>query len=233
MQNAKHILLVEDEEHLLKIIKLNLELEGYSIETAITGAEALKKYQQSNFDLIILDVMLPEVNGYDVCEEIRKENTQVPILFLTAKGSSDEKVKGLKLGADDYLAKPFNLEELLLRVQILVKRSNSSISQKPIEAIVKFGNSEINFNTYEIKGVNGLKTEITKREIALLKLLIERSGQVVSREEILDIVWGTDVYPSSRTIDNYILAFRKYFEENQKEPKHFLSIRGVGYKFTY
>ena len=230
--NKYHILLVEDEEHLLKTIQLNLELEDYSVTTASTGIEALKKFQTNNFNLIILDVMLPEMNGFDVCETIRKENKIVPILFLTAKGSSNDRVQGLKLGADDYLTKPFNLEELLLRVQILIKR-NLSINE-PQKSIThySFGENEVNFITYEIKGVNGTSTEISKREIALLKFLIERKGEVVSREEILDAVWGTDVYPSSRTIDNYILAFRKYFEKNQREPQHFHSIRSVGYKFT-
>lgn len=228
----KKILLVEDEEHLLKTIQLNLELEGYTVTTAVTGIEALKEFRKAEFDLIILDVMLPELSGFDVCEEIRKENTKVAVLFLTAKGSGSDRIQGLKLGADDYLTKPFNLEELLLRIQILIRRSNPAVvSEKELE-VYTFGDNEINFITYEIKGANGQKTEITKREIALLKLLIQRKGEVVSREEILDIVWGKDVYPTSRTIDNYILAFRKYFEKNQREPLHFHSIRGVGYKFT-
>lgn len=226
------ILLVEDEEHLLKTIKLNLELEGYTVTSAITGIEALKEFHSTYFDLIILDVMLPEMTGFDVCETIRKENSKVPVLFLTAKGSESDRIQGLKLGADDYLTKPFNLEELLLRVQILIRRSNpTNGTKKNIETYV-FGENEINFMTYEIKGANGEKTEITKREIALLKLLIERKNEVISREEILDTIWGTDVYPSSRTIDNYILSFRKYFEKDQRNPQHFHSIRGVGYKFT-
>jgi|SRR3954466_13347914 len=230
--DAKKILLVEDEEHLLKTMLLNLELEGYEVKTASNGIDALKKFRSSALDLILLDVMLPEMNGFDVCEEIRKENTNVPILFLTAKGASEDKIRGLKLGADDYLTKPFNLEELLLRIQILLKRSTPTTdATKHIEQYT-FNNNEINFITYEIKGVNGTKTEISKREIALLRLLIERKGQVISRETILDEVWGIEAFPSSRTIDNYILAFRKYFEKNQKEPAHFHSIRGVGYKFT-
>lgn len=232
MVKSKHILLVEDEEHLLKTIQLNLELDGYIVSTASSGTEALKEFRKFDYKLIILDVMLPEMNGYDVCEEIRKENTKIPILFLTAKGSSEDKIHGLKLGADDYLTKPFNLEELLLRVQILIRRSSGNELVTKINEIINFGNNQVNFVTYEIIGTNNLQIEITKKEIALLKLLIERTGEVVSREEILDIIWGTDVYPSSRTIDNYILAFRKYFEENPKEPKHFHSIRGVGYKFT-
>jgi two-component system alkaline phosphatase synthesis response regulator PhoP len=228
----KKILLVEDEEHLLKTMLLNLELEGYEVKTAIDGIDALKKFRSTSFDLIILDVMLPELNGFDVCEEIRKENTRLPILFLTAKGTSSDKVKGLKLGADDYLTKPFNLEELLLRIQILLKRYVPPENTSKKFERYRFSDNEINFITYEIKGINGLQTEITKREIALLKLLIERKGEVISREKILDEVWGAEAFPSSRTIDNYIVAFRKYFEKNQKSPQHFHSIRGVGYKFT-
>jgi two-component system alkaline phosphatase synthesis response regulator PhoP len=229
--SVKNILLVEDEEHLLKTIQLNLELEGYTVTTAATGIEALKLFRKGQFDLILLDVMLPEIHGFDVCEEIRKENTQVAILFLTAKSSGNDRVQGLKLGADDYLTKPFNLEELLLRIQILLKRNKPATQEKSLEHYT-FGKNEINFKTFEIKGIEGRQFEITKREIALLKLLIGNAGKVVSREEILDAVWGTEVYPSSRTIDNYILAFRKYFEKTQKEPQHFHSIRGVGYKFT-
>jgi two-component system alkaline phosphatase synthesis response regulator PhoP len=226
----RKVLLVEDEEHLLKTIQLNLELEGYAVVPAVTGIDALKEFRKQAFDLIVLDVMLPEMNGFDVCEEIRKENTLVPVLFLTAKASSEDRITGLRLGADDYLTKPFNLEELLLRVQILLRRS-SGVAEKSLD-VYTFGNNKINFNTFEITDNNGEKREITKREIALLKLLIERKGEVVSREDILDKVWGTDVYPSSRTIDNYILSFRKYFEPNQREPQYFHSIRGVGYKFN-
>lgn len=229
--SSKHILLVEDEEHLLKTIQLNLELEGYTVSIANNGIEALKEFRKGEFNLIVLDVMLPEMNGFEVCEQIRKENTTIPLLFLTAKGSSSDKIQGLKLGADDYLTKPFNLEELLLRVQILLKRGNLQAESKKQLETYSFGGNSINFITYEIEGINGT-TQLSKKEIALLKLLIERKGEVISREEILDSVWGKDAYPSSRTIDNYILAFRKYFEKNQRDPLHFNSIRGVGYKFT-
>lgn len=229
--SKKKILLVEDEEHLLKTIQLNLELEGYEVITAMDGIGALKQFRSNSVDLILLDVMLPEIHGFDVCEEIRKEDGNVGILFLTAKDSSADRIRGLKLGADDYLTKPFNLEELLLRVQILLKRGKAVTPVKSMDRYT-FGKNEINFVTYEINGVDNKIITLTKKEIALLKLLIERAGEVVSREEILDNIWGTDVYPSSRTIDNYILAFRKYFETEQRSPKHFHSIRGVGYKFT-
>ena len=228
---SSRILLVEDEENLLKTIKLNLELEGNHVTTCSNGKNVLKEFRSARFDLVILDVMLPELDGFTICQSIRLENSHVPILFLTAKNSSDDKVAGLKLGADDYMTKPFNLEEFLLRVQNLIKRS------KPVESNIdlnsySFGKNEINFITYEISGNGKKKITITKREIQLLKLLIERKNEVVSREDILQTIWGVDVYPTTRTIDNYILAFRKYFEKNPRNPKHFHSVRGVGYKFT-
>ncbi len=228
----KKILLVEDEEHLLKIIQLNLELENYEVTTAVNGIDALKEFRKGSFDVILLDVMLPELNGFDVCEVIRSENARVPIMFLTAKGASADRIQGLKLGADDYLVKPFNLEELLLRVDILIRRSNPEPNKPEDILTYSFGGFQINFVTFQVTDEAGKITDITKKEIGLLKLLIQRKGEVVSREEILDVVWGVDAYPSSRTIDNYILAFRKLFEKDQKDPQHFHSIRGVGYKYT-
>lgn len=228
---TSRILLVEDEEHLLDAIKLNLELEGFEVETAVTGTVALKKAQEQRFNLIILDVMLPEMNGFVVCEKIRVNDTNTPILFLTAKDSSQDRVNGLKLGADDYLPKPFNLEELLLRVRVLVKHSVKGTKEETELQTFKFGENEVNFITYKAKGING-EYEMTKKEIALLKLLVEKKNTVVSREHILEYVWGYDIYPSTRTIDNFILSFRKYFEKDARNPEYFHSIRGVGYKFT-
>lgn len=224
------ILLVEDEESLLDIIKLNLELEGYEVTPVSNGRVALQEVRKNRYDLLILDVMLPEMDGFSICQAVRLENNPVPILFLTAKNSSEDRVYGLKIGGDDYLSKPFNLEELLLRVQLLLKR-NHGVTNKP-EDVLKFGNCEVNFITYEAKGYDGKKHPVTKREILLLKLLSERKNEVVSREEILEKIWGEDVSTTTRTIDNYIVAFRKYFEENPKEPKYFHSIRSVGYRFT-
>lgn len=224
------ILLVEDEENLLKTIKLNLELEGYIVATAETGTKAIQQFNKAKHDLIILDVMLPEISGFDVCEYIRKENKDIPILFLTAKGTSMDRVQGLKMGADDYLTKPFELEEFLLRVQNLLKRATKKSNDST--ELYKLGRFEINFSNYEVKNKKGEKRTLTNKEIQLLKLLIENKNKVVSRDMILENIWGADVYPTARTIDNYILAFRKYFENNSKEPQHFHSIRGVGYKFT-
>ncbi len=225
------ILLVEDEEHLLEALKLNLELEGYHVTTATDGKKALKLFKEERLNLVILDVMLPEIDGFKVAETIRLENTEVPILFLTAKNTSEDRVAGLKRGADDYLTKPFNLEELILRVGILVKRSLKGDDHKQLNSY-KIGDKTINFNNFEILVDSGETIALTKKETMLLKLLVERKGEAVSRETILETVWNYDVYPSTRTIDNFILSFRKYFESDSKNPKHFHSIRGVGYKYT-
>ncbi len=226
------ILLVEDEKTLLDAIKLNLELEGFEVVTATTGTQALKKFREQRFNLVVLDIMLPELDGYRVCQTIRSTNSETPILFLTAKDTSEDKVLGLKMGADDYLTKPFNLEELLLRVRVLVRHSLKGTTQEKNNHIYQFDGNEINFATYTAKGKSKKVFPLTKREAALLKLLIDKRNQVVSRKEILETVWGYDVFPTTRTIDNFILTFRREFEEDSRDPKYFHSIRGVGYKFT-
>ena len=225
------ILLIEDEEHLRETIKLNLVLEGYDVATASDGKAGLATFSEKRFDIIVLDIMMPEIDGYQVCQTIRSKDNEIPILILSAKGNSSDKVKGLKLGADDYLAKPFNLEELLLRIKKLLKRSDHSSLVLDELNIYEFGNNKINFKSFQVDRNDGKVANLSNREIMLLKLLIERKNEVVSRDEILERVWGYDVYPSTRTIDNYILAFRKYFEVDPKNPVYFISIRGVGYKF--
>ncbi|MFN0276913.1 MAG: response regulator transcription factor [Chitinophagales bacterium] len=225
------ILVVEDEDHIRENLKLNLELENYEIVAVPDGAKALKAFKEQRFNLVILDVMMPEMDGFDVCEQMRLEDMDTPILFLTAKDTSQDKIKGLKTGGDDYMTKPFNLEELLLRVKILLKRSAKTISATSEFSEYAFGDNKINFVTYDAEGVGGT-VKLTSKELKLLKLLIDRKNEVVSRQHILQTVWGYDVFPSTRTIDNFILAFRKYFEKDPKEPKFFHSIRGVGYKFT-
>lgn len=229
---AHRILLVEDEDHLRDVIRLNLELEGYAVTDAINGRIALEEIGQKRFDLMILDIMLPEIDGFQVCESVRLRSNNVPILIISAKGGGQDKIKGLKLGADDYLAKPFDLEELLLRVKILLKRSEVDKPSSANSEHYEFGSNSVDFSSYEITSFNGEKKLLSKKEIMLLRLLIDRKNTVVSREQILESVWGYDVYPSTRTIDNYILAFRKYFEEDPKAPKYFISIRGIGYKFS-
>jgi two-component system, OmpR family, alkaline phosphatase synthesis response regulator PhoP len=223
------ILLVEDEENIRDVVKLNLEMENFEVVETDNGREATRMAQEQHFDLMILDVMLPEMNGFEVCEQIRLSNTEVPIIFLTAKDTAQDRIAGLKKGADDYLTKPFTLEELLLRIQNLLKRTNKT--SETIGDIFHFGNNQANFATFEAIGNQGSFT-MTKKEAMLLKLLTERKNEVVSRNQILQFVWGYDVFPSTRTIDNFILSFRKYFEEDPHNPKYFLSIRGVGYKFV-
>jgi two-component system, OmpR family, alkaline phosphatase synthesis response regulator PhoP len=228
---TSRILVVDDEQNLLELIKMNLEIENYEVVTAVNGQDAVKKFKEQRFNLIILDIMMPELNGYEVCEKIRLEDADIPILFLTAKDTGTDKIKGLKSGADDYLTKPFNLEELLLRVKVLVKHSMRGTKDESELKTYRFGNFEVNFTTYEAVGIEG-KFSLTKKEAMLLKLLIDRKGEAVSRNHILHYVWGYDVFPSTRTIDNFLLNFRRHFEKDQRNPKHFHAVRGVGYKFT-
>lgn len=224
------ILLVEDEDQIRSLLEMNLEMEGFEVIAATNGKDAIKAFKEQHFDLIILDIMLPGIDGIGVCEQIRLTNSEVPIIFLTAKDTAEERVKGLKKGADDYLTKPFDLEELIIRVKNLLKRSGTDKS-KEIQGIFSFDKYWINFKTYEAKTNEGT-VNLTQKEALLLKLLIERKNEVVSRNQILQSVWGYDVYPSTRTIDNFILSFRKYFEPNPKKPEFFLSVRGIGYKFV-
>lgn len=223
------ILLVEDEEHIRDVVKMNLELEDYEVVATDNGRDAMSLFRGQHFDLLVLDVMLPEVDGFQLCEQIRLENLDVPIMFLTAKDTSLDRVTGLKKGADDYLTKPFNLEELLLRVSNLIKRTSKEAME--VADTVTFGANMVNFVTYEASNGDA-DFHLTKKEAMLLKLLIDRKNEVVSRQQILQAVWGYDVYPSTRTIDNFILSFRKKFEQDPKQPRYFLSVRGVGYKFV-
>jgi two-component system, OmpR family, alkaline phosphatase synthesis response regulator PhoP len=223
------ILLVEDEENIREVVKLNLELENFEVVATGNGKDAIRYFQEQHFDLIILDVMLPEIDGFQICEQIRLTDMEVPVIFLTAKDAVGDRISGLKKGADDYLTKPFVLEELLLRINNLIKRTSKSPENTP--EIFEFGPNRINFITFEADGILG-RFVLTKKEAMLLKLLIDRRNEVVSRQQILQSVWGYDVYPSTRTIDNFILKFRRNFEGDSKNPRHFHSIRGVGYKFS-
>lgn len=226
----KRILLVEDEKHLAETLKLNLELEDYHPVVVYDGLTAVSKFKEQRFDLVILDIMIPNIDGIAVCENIRLHDSQVPVMFLSAKNTAEDRVLGLKKGGDDYMVKPFNLEEFLLRVKRLLERNDAN-STGVTHSEYSFGDNYVNFVSYEAKGVGG-SFSLTKKETLLLKLLIEHKNEVVSREKILQTVWGYSVYPSTRTIDNFILAFRKYFERDPKNPEFFKSLRGVGYKFT-
>jgi two-component system alkaline phosphatase synthesis response regulator PhoP len=233
MANTKpSILLVEDEENLHEALKLNLELEGYEVTSAYDGIAAMKAVQNEYFDLIIMDVMIPEIDGFDVTQNIRLTNTEVPILILSAKNTSEDRVMGLRKGADDYLTKPFNLEELLLRIQKLIRKSKQLQEKSTVGDTYTFGGHTIDFKAQEAKTAAGERIQLSKKEAMLLKLLIENKNEVVPREKILQSVWGYNVYPTTRTIDNFILNFRKYFEADSRNPKHFYSVRGVGYKYA-
>ena len=224
------LLLAEDESSIAKTLKLNFEMEGFDVFVESNGILALKTAQEKFFDLIILDVMLPEMDGISICETLRLGGNQTPVLFLSAKGTGKDKVEGLKVGGDDYLAKPFEWEELLLRSKKLIVRKSDG--HRTIEDLETFtiGPCTIHFNKYEVQTPDGL-VAITKRETMLLKLLISKQGEAVSREEILEKVWGYNTVTHNRTIDNFILNFRKIFESHPNANKRFLSIRGVGYKF--
>lgn len=228
LSDMKEILLVEDEKSLYEIIQMNLEMDNYKITVVSDGQKALDySTQLEQFSMVILDVMLPNVSGLDVCRAYRK-NSNIPILFLSAKGTTNDRIAGLKIGANDYLPKPFDLEELLLRVSILT----SGVAVKNELKQIQIGNKNIDFKTFEIKEHEKVIGQLSKREIHLLQLFASKSGEVVSRDMILDQVWGIDQMSTSRTIDNYILNFRKIFEVDVKNPQYFHSIRGVGYKFT-
>ena len=222
-----NICLIEDEENIVELVRLNLEIEGFTVRSFQNGMRAKEKIDEViQHDLIILDVMLPEYSGFDLCKDIRALS-DTPILFLSAKGIATDRIHGLKLGANDYLAKPFDLEELILRIRNLV----SSKTDQKIKSI-QIGELKVNFSSYEAHNHGEIIHVFSKCEIELLELFNENEGKVVSRDLILDKLWGKDNFPTSRTIDNYILNFRKIFENDPKNPIFFLSVRGVGYRFT-
>ncbi len=220
------ICIVEDEESLGEMLRMNLEMENYGVKLYNHGGRAMENIKDLiASDLLILDVMLPEKSGLEICAEVRKFS-QVPILILSAKGMTSDRIQGLKLGANDYLAKPFDLEELLLRVNNLLPKKEDEIR------ILTIGDKKVDLDTFEVTSDKAKTKILSKREIELLEFFQEKKGQVVSRDEILARIWGTESFPTSRTIDNYILSFRKMFENDPKEPQYFHSIRSVGYKFT-
>jgi two-component system alkaline phosphatase synthesis response regulator PhoP len=227
----KHILIVDDEEHLADALAHNLQFEGYSTSQAHDGEEALRMVGSIQFDLVILDIMMPKMDGLEVCRRLRATGSTVPILFLTAKSADADRLLGLKAGADDYLAKPFLLEELILRIHGIFRRQDWYQSAPEEQEVFLFGDNEVNFRTYEAKA-DGRSIRLTEKECMLMKLLVERLNQVVSREEILERVWGYRFSTSSRTIDNFIVRLRRYFETDPKDPQFIHSVRGVGYRLS-
>ncbi|HDL04251.1 MAG TPA: response regulator transcription factor [candidate division Zixibacteria bacterium] len=227
----KKILIVEDEEHIADGIQLNLDAEGYDTVVAGDGQAALEYWRQGDFDLIILDIMLPGKDGLDVCRTIRKEAGRIPILFLSARDREDDRIAGLLAGGDDYMTKPFNLKELMLRVAAIFRRQVWYSTNTLEDDRYRFGKYWIDFNTYRALGISG-EMELSQKEVMIMKFLAEHANEVVTRDMLLNAVWGYNVYPSSRTVDNFIVRLRKVFETDQSNPKYIHTIRGAGYKFT-
>jgi two-component system, OmpR family, alkaline phosphatase synthesis response regulator PhoP len=232
----KHILVVEDEEHLAFGIKYNLEAEGYDVSTAIDGPAALKLIEEDprGIDLVILDLMLPGMSGYAVCEALREKGNDVPVLILSARTLVEDRVRGYDVGADQYLQKPFELEELLsMSRNLLARRAKNEAGHgtKPLDSVYEFGRAHINFDTF-IVTVDSEPVRLTHTEMKLLRYFIENEGSVVTRPELLEHVWGMSRVPTTRTVDNFIVNLRKYFEADPGNPKHFLSVRGAGYRFV-
>jgi two-component system alkaline phosphatase synthesis response regulator PhoP len=232
MSNGARILIVEDEPELAAGIRENLEQEGYEVDVAGDGSSGLEAALSGTHELVILDVMLPRMDGYSVCRELRREGAGVPVLFLTAKGEPEDRIRGLEEGGDDYMSKPFHLKELLLRVAAILRRNSWYGSSTLDEPVVRFGGNEVDFRTYKGHSADGTEHELTHKEAMILRLLAQREGEVVSRDDILDVVWGYDAFPSSRTVDNFILRLRRRFEVDPQQPRHFHTVHRVGYRFT-
>lgn len=224
------ILLVEDEEGLILTLTDRLQSEGFDVKSASDGETGLNFALSENFDLIILDVMLPKKNGYDVCRDLRQKKNNTPILMLTAKGETIDKVLGLKLGADDYLTKPFEVMELLARIEALLRRSSNQIQNVRSENF-RFGDVTVDFRRAEVFRDNEA-VELSAMEFKLLQFLIENRGNVHSRNDLLDEVWGYDAMPSTRTVDVHIAWLRQKLEANPKHPQYIQTVHGFGYKFA-
>ncbi len=228
------ILVVEDDPHLAAGLAENLREEGFRVETLGDGNRAVEWFDHESCDLIVLDVMLPGRDGFAVCSELRARGTLTPVLFLTARGDPADRVRGLESGGDDYLAKPFHLQEFLLRVRAILRRwewYKSSSASAPA-ATLRFSGNEVDFRAFRGRSWNGEEQELTEKEAMILKVLAEKPGEIVSREDLLERVWGYDVFPSTRTVDNFILRLRKRFERDPANPQHFLTVWGVGYRFV-
>ena len=231
--STKHILVVEDEQHLAHGIKFNFEAEGYRVTVVGDGPTALKLVEQDpqGIDLVILDLMLPGMSGYAVCEALRDRGSDVPVLMLTARTLAVDRRQGYSVGADQYLEKPFDLEKLLSEVDNLLHRRNRRLSGGAQAGdVLRFGEAEINFSTFEAR-VAGQPLRLTPIEMTLLRYFAEHEGRVVDRTELLENVWGHATSPATRTVDNFIVRLRKYFEKDPSRPRHFLSVRGAGYRF--
>lgn len=230
---VNRVLLVEDDPQLAAGLAENLRAEGLVVDTVGDGQRAVDWFNNSSCDLIVLDVMLPSLDGFTVCKTLRERGINTPVLFLTARGDPADRIRGLEAGGDDYLAKPFHLQEFLLRVKAILRRWEwyRNASATPASAVLRFGGNEVDFRTFNGRSWDGTQQELTEKEAMILKVLAEKPGEIVSREDLLERVWGYDVFPSTRTVDNFILRLRKRFERDPANPRHFLTVWGVGYRF--
>lgn len=227
------LLVVEDEEHLAAGLKLNLELDGHQVDVATTAREAGEHLLRADrYDAIVLDVQLPDVDGFELCRKLRASGNYTPVIMLTARSAAEDRVHGLEVGADDYLVKPFELDELLARVRSLLRRRRWERAEEPTASgRVAFGRVSVDFDSHEVK-VAGRVVSMTRLELDLLRYFVDNPGRVLSREELLEQVWKLRNYSSLRTVDNFISRLRRHFEADPSRPEHFLSVRGAGYKFV-
>jgi DNA-binding response OmpR family regulator len=227
----KRILIVEDEPNMRMGLKDNLEFEGYEVELAGDGGTGLKKIQEQEYDLVLLDVMLPVMSGFEVCKTARKQGNTTPIILLTAKGEEIDKVLGLELGADDYVTKPFSLRELLARIKAILRRNDNKPQPGKESEIVVIGKLEVNFPAY-IACVKGKQVQMSHKEFEILKYLWEKKNKTVSRDDLLQNIWGYEESPTTRTVDNFILKLRQKVEKDPNHPQIILTVHGIGYKLV-
>lgn len=225
---SARILVIEDDPALLRGLADNLRCESYEVLTAADGEQGLASVRETRPDLVILDLMLPRLSGYEICRKLREEKISTPILMLTARGEEADRVLGLELGADDYVTKPFSIRELLARVRALLRRTHPAL---PLPELLEFGKVRIDFRRFEASA-NGEPIRMTPKEFGLLRLLASRQGEVVRRDELLDEVWGYERFPTTRTVDNHVATLRAKLEPDPANPRHLLTVHGVGYRWV-
>jgi len=227
----KKILIIEDELNMVNGLKDNLEFEGYEVETAMEGNSGLQKILQERYDLVLLDVMLPGVSGFDICKTARKEGVNTPVILLTAKGEEIDKVLGLELGADDYITKPFSLRELLARIKAILRRTPSVNDGSAEAEFVNIGNIRVNFISYQaLEGTSEIK--MSYKEFEVLHYLFKNKGKTIDRDTLMSSVWSIDYDITTRTVDNFILKLRQKIETDPNNPKIIITVHGVGYKLV-
>jgi two-component system alkaline phosphatase synthesis response regulator PhoP len=229
---AARILLVEDDVALADGISENLRADGYSVQVLHDGRAAIEDLRASEYDALVLDVMLPHCDGFEICQSVRASGRMTPVMFLTALGDPEDRIRGLEAGGDDYLTKPFHLREFLLRVRAILRRWEwyRGASDAPNDTL-QFAGNTVQFDAFRAVAWDGATHDLTEKEAMILKCLAEKPGTVISRDDLVERVWGYDIFPSTRTVDNFILRLRRRFERDAANPRHFLSVRGVGYRF--